>query len=298
LKLGLRVVFMLVPATDNHIHINPVKGMGPESIGKLFKSHGGTALFVVSLPSWSYDVSVKDPLDFERCYSLTLSSVEKLSELGVQAFAIVGVHPAELTFMLSRGTSLTEAVKLLQKGLEKAAMWVNEQRAVAIGEVGLPHYPVSDEVLNASNQLLEYALILAKDADCPVQLHTGHLDEGEISSLLEVVKRIGLKPDRIIKHFAPPDTSLFSRWGLFPSVLATEKNVAKALASDTCFLMETDFIDDPKRPGAVLDPRSTPRTIRRLLLKGVSEDSFWKICKENPEKIYGVEIQIKNGIKL
>ncbi|MEM1511249.1 MAG: TatD family hydrolase [Candidatus Jordarchaeales archaeon] len=289
---------MLVPATDNHIHINPIKGMGAEYVGKLFKSCGGTALFVVSLPSWSYDVSVKNPLDFERCYSLTFSSIEKLSELGVQAFAIVGVHPAELTFMLSKGVPLNEAVELIQKGLERAAMWVSEQRAVAIGEVGLPHYPVGKEILEASNQLLEYALILAKDAGCPVQLHTGHLNEKEIASISEAAKKVGLKPDRIIKHFAPPNIEPLIKWGFFPSVLSTVKNVTRALSSGTCFLMETDFIDDPKRPGAVLDPRSTPRTIRRLLLKGASEAAFWKICKENPEKIYGVEIQVKNGVKL
>lgn len=289
---------MLIPVTDNHIHVNPVKGSGAETVGKAFKSHGGTALFVVSLPSWSYDVHLTSPSDFDRCYALTLSSVKRLLDLDLQAFAVVGVHPAELTFLLSRGVPLSEAVELIKKGLEKAAEWVCEQKAVAIGEVGLPHYPVSDEVLAASNQLLEYALTLAKDVDCPVQLHTGRLEEKEMNALSDLAKKIGFKANRIIKHFAPPDIKPLLERGIFPSVLATEKNVARALDSGMDFLIETDFIDDPKRPGAVLDPRSTPKTVKRLLAKGVNGDVFWKICKDNVEKIYGLEIQVKNGIKI
>ncbi|MEM1657721.1 MAG: TatD family hydrolase [Candidatus Jordarchaeales archaeon] len=284
--------------TDNHIHVNPIKGSGAEAVGKAFKSQGGTALFVVSLPSWSYDVHLTSPSDFDRCYTLTFASVKKLLDLGLQAFAVVGVHPAELTYLLNEGVPLSEATELIKKGLEKAAEWVCKQKAVAIGEVGLPHYPVSDEVLAASNQLLEYALTLAKDVDCPVQLHTGRLGEKEIDALSDMIKRIGFKTSRIIKHFAPPDIKPLLARGIFPSVLATEKNVAKALDFGTDFLIETDFIDDPKRPGAVLDPRSAPKTVKRLISKGVSEEVFWKICKDNVEKIYGLEIQVKNGIKI
>ena len=49
---------------------------------------------------------------------------------------------------------------------------VLEEKAVAIGEVGRPHYPVSPEELDVHNRLIHYAMELSKDAGCPVQLHT------------------------------------------------------------------------------------------------------------------------------
>ncbi|MHA1606276.1 MAG: TatD family hydrolase [Candidatus Freyarchaeota archaeon] len=288
---------MLVPATDNHMHVNPVRGLGPKEVAKFFRASGGSCVFLVSLPSWSYGVSVSRSSDYKECYGYVVDCVNHFLSVGVAAYGVVGVHPAELTFMISRGMSLRRAVEVMRGGLEVAARWVEEQRAVAIGEVGLPHYPVSGEVLEASNELLIYAMELAKDVGCAIQLHTGSVRKSDLLEVVGKAEKVGLSPEKVVKHFAPPDLDLFSS-GVFPSILATEKNVSKVLPKGTRFLLETDYIDDPKRPGAVLGPRSVPRLVRRMLMRGVSEEVFWKVCKENPEKIYGVEIQIKTGISV
>jgi TatD-related deoxyribonuclease len=56
-------------------------------------------------------------------------------------------------------------------------------------------------------------------------------------------------------------------------------------------MMETDYIDDLERPGSVLGPKTIPRRTKQLIEKW-GEDVFWKIHKENPEKVYGVKIDI------
>ena len=47
--------------------------------------------------------------------------------------------------------------------------------------------------------------------------------------------------------------------GLFPSVLASKPAVKEALSKGDRFVMETDFLDEPSRPGAVMRP-TTDRT--------------------------------------
>jgi len=55
-------------------------------------------------------------------------------------------------------------------------------------------------------------------------------------------------------------------------------------------MVETDYIDDKKRPGAVLGPKTVPKKVKELLEHGFDEDFIYKICCENVEKTYGVEI--------
>ena len=44
-----------IPITDDHIHIDPVNGRGIEA-AKDFRRSGGTHIFLVSKPSWSFGV--------------------------------------------------------------------------------------------------------------------------------------------------------------------------------------------------------------------------------------------------
>jgi TatD-related deoxyribonuclease len=57
-------------------------------------------------------------------------------------------------------------------------------------------------------------------------------------------------------------------------------------------MLETDFIDDRRRPGAVMAPATVPRRTRAMLEQGVPEERVWRIHKENPEKVYGASIDL------
>ncbi|MHA1209572.1 MAG: TatD family hydrolase [Candidatus Freyarchaeota archaeon] len=277
------------PATDNHMHINPVRGSGPLQVGKEFKKAGGTALIVVCLPSWSYGVTVSKPSDYEKCYSYVLECVEKLRSLDLYAYGVVGVHPAELTQMMNRGISLKRAEEIMYAALDLAVKWVEEGKAIAIGEVGRPHYPVNREIWDASNEILLYALGLAKDCGCPVQLHTESMGEKEIVELSGLIRSANLDPSRVIKHFSPPLVRVCERVKIFPSIIASKRNVETALREGDRFLLETDYLDDPHRPGAVLGPKSVPRRVNMLKEREDLKERLWKVNKENPEKIYGVQ---------
>ena len=53
--------------------------------------------------------------------------------------------------------------------------------------------------------------------------------------------------------------------------------------------MESDYMDDLSRPGAVNGPRSVPRRMQRMLQEGtVTAEDMWRVHSAVPEKIYGV----------
>ena len=59
-------------------------------------------------------------------------------------------------------------------------------------------------------------------------------------------------------------------------------------------MMETDYIDDRDRPGAVMGPATVPKRTRWLLDTGLtSEGEMDMVHRKNPERMYGVEMREK-----
>jgi TatD-related deoxyribonuclease len=276
-----------VPITDNHMHIDP-RARGLEAV-KEFKNSGGTHIILVTKPSWSLGITVKKPEDYLKVFDETVEIASKIRELGVGAFPVLGVHPAEIS-KLTEYMELQKATEIMEKGLELASGYVDKGLAVGI-KSGRPHYPVPAEVWAASNEIMEYAFSLGKEQDCAVQLHTESVGEPELQDIAERAKKTGIKMYRVVKHYSPPLVKTCEELGLFPGVISVKGAIEQALEEGTRFMMETDYIDDPDRPGAVLGPKTIPRRTIKLM-ETYGEEPFWTIHKENPEKVYDIEIEI------
>ena len=169
-----------------------------------------------------------------------------------------------------------------------AAELVRDGRALAIGEVGRPHFPVSEEQLAASNEVMSYAMSLGREVGCAVVLHTESATPESMRGLAQMADRAGLPRWRLVKHYCPPLVLEEENHGLMPSVLAGRDAVKEALAKGTRFMMETDFLDDPRRPGAVLDIRTVPKRTRTMMGQGLmTEEQAHAIHAENPRRTYG-----------
>ncbi|HWR24688.1 MAG TPA: TatD family hydrolase [Methanosarcina sp.] len=276
-----------VPITDNHMHIDP-RARGLEAV-KEFKNSGGTHIILVTKPSWSLGITVKKPEDYLQVFDETVEIASKIRELGVGAFPVLGVHPAEIS-KLTLYMGLQEAKELMKGGLELASKYVEKGLAVGI-KSGRPHYPVAEEVWTASNEIMEYAFSLGKEQDCAVQLHTESVSEPELEDIAERARKTGIRMHKVVKHYSPPLVRVCEALGLFPGVISVKGAIEQALEEGTRFMMETDYIDDPDRPGAVLGPKTIPkRTIK--LMETYGEEPFWIIHKENPEKVYSIEIEL------
>ena len=276
----------MLPITDDHMHINIRGGRGMEAI-KEFRNAGGTHVFIVSLPAGELGLSINRADDFRAVFDETVEASRQANEL-VKAFAVVGVHPAEY-IGLAESLGMERAYAIVKEGLELAAKYVAEGRAVAI-KSGRPHYPVSAELWETSNALMRYAMDLCKDEGCAIQLHT-ESEPGTMKSISEIAVQARLEPHRVIKHFSPPLVKECESLNVFPSVICSRGALDEALAQGTRFMMETDYIDDPGRPGAVLGPKTVPRKTNEAIRNGTPEETFYKIHKDNPERSYGVKIE-------
>jgi TatD-related deoxyribonuclease len=57
--------------------------------------------------------------------------------------------------------------------------------------------------------------------------------------------------------------------------------------------MESDYMDENSRPGAVIGPKSVPRYTNQLLSAGlITEEDWFRIHAETVEKVYGVSVTL------
>ncbi|MFT4882846.1 MAG: TatD-related deoxyribonuclease [Natronomonas sp.] len=270
------------PILDNHLHLDPVNGRGAEAAEE-FANAGGTHLNVLNKPSWHLVGDVDGAEEFRETFDITVEVTEEADEiLPGRAWPVLGVHPALISQLVDRGFDADEAAELMKTGIEVAAEYVAEGPALAI-KSGRPHYDVSDAVWEASNEVMCHAFERAAEVGCAVQLHTeGGEDFEEVAEWAEAE---GLPSERVVKHYSNGHIE-----GPIPSVICDKDELERACGGDWPFFMETDFIDDPDRPGAVFGPKTVPNRTQWLAEEGY-EESLYRAHVETPARVYGVDTE-------
>ncbi len=267
---------------DNHLHLQ-WRGENVLAV-KRFEKLGGTHINLTNVPNYGYPM---DESYYKKIYEDTL----KLADLvrrgtTVKVLVTIGPYPVDLVELVRRGWKIEDAKSLMLKGMELAARYVEEGKAHAIGEIGRPHFPVSQEIWDASNDILVEGMKMAREIDAPVVLHTESATENTFRELALLANKAGISKDKVVKHFSPPFVDSRNH-GVFPSIIASRKNVRIALEQGTRFLLETDFMDEPSRPNAVLPIESVPKRAK-WIVQEYGEETWCRIM-ENMKKIYGVE---------
>jgi TatD-related deoxyribonuclease len=277
---GARTEPMETPVLDDHLHLDPEHGKGLAAVEEFARS-GGTHLLVVNKPSWTLGVEVDTPDDFEPVFASTVETVARATErLPGRAWPVLGVHPGLVSRLLDRGYSPAEARDLMCAGLDRAAAYVEGGDALAL-KSGRPHYEVEAAVWEASNEVTRHAFELAADLDCAVQLHTEASED--LTEVAEWAEAAGLPRTRVVKHYAAGRLD-----GPVPSVMSERERLERAAERGEPFLMETDFVDDPDRPGAVMGPRTVPRRVNWMEEQGY-DDAIELAHVETPREVYGVD---------
>ncbi|SEA09455.1 TatD-related deoxyribonuclease [Haloplanus vescus] len=271
------------PVLDDHLHLDPDAGRGLDAV-RDFRRLGGTHLLVVNKPSWHLGVEVDEADDFRRVFDRTLEVVAEADDLlPGRAWPVLGVHPGLISRLVDEREMVpTDARDLMQAGLGVAAEYVRDGRALAL-KTGRPHYEVTDAVWDASNAVLRHGLSLGAEADCAVQLHTEESED--LTEIADWAAERGLPAHRVVKHYAGPTLA-----GPTPSVMCRKEWLESVAEGDEPFLMETDFVDDPDRPGAVMGPKTVPRRVRWLLEEGY-DDAVRRAHVETPARVYGIDTE-------
>jgi len=239
-------------------------------------------MFLVSKPSSSFGIVPAAGADYARVYDETIRVGSLISETGVTVFPVLGVHPAEIS-VLSGHFGLDRAVTIMKEGLSLAAGYVSQGRAVAL-KSGRPHYEVEPDLWASSNSVLSHALALARECSCALQIHA---ESGPCSDVVAMAKAAGVPPLRVVKHYATPDTPLT------PSFIAKHEAIPALCREGRSFTMESDYMDENARPGAVIGPKSVPRITKHLISEGlITMEDCHRIHIETVERVYGVTVML------
>ena len=285
------------PILDQHMHLDR-KNRFFEAVNEFIIS-GGTAINLVHKPDFSN--LPKTPSDYRKAYQNTLEmATEVRNKFGITVSVILGPHPVAWehqihTMGVERSSSLhLQAVKI-------ALEYISSGHAMCLGEVGRPHYPVSDEIWDASNDLLLKIMKLAAEAKTSIQLHVEDNGEKTYSDLAILCDKAKLSRHLAIRHYAPANISEEFTHGLSATVSVGKDSISKIVEtlpmSNSYWGMETDFLDDEKRPGAVLGPKTIPKRTQQLsslLIKnGYSEGQVSEILNNIhfnwPQILYSIK---------
>ena len=224
-------------------------------------------------------------------------SVRKDVGLGVRV--VLGPHPAAfahqfINWVEEDGNQGREkAMQNYRDSIDEAVKFYHEGKAHAIGEVGRPHWEVSDEIWDLSNELLLDTMELAANDGFALQLHVEGELESTYADMAAMAHKAGLAKNRLVRHYSPPNVKSEITQGLTPSVLigkgALETLMETAESSSHGFLLETDYMDDLRRPGAVLGPKTVPKRTQQLVTAGIDEELMWKAHVDLPNRLYGEE---------
>ena len=284
------------PILDNHFHLNR-NGRFLDA-AKDFKNAGGTSVVLVHCPDFSAPPTTK--LGHRESYQNTIDMAESVrKEVGLGVRVILGPHPAAFAHQFIKcvdedgNFGREKAMQNYRDSIDEAVAFYHEGKAHAIGEVGRPHWEVSDEIWNLSNKLLLETMKMASSDGFALQLHV----EGELEStyldMAAMASKAGLAKDRVVRHYSPPNVSSNITQGLTPSVLIGKGALDTLIeTADSCshgFLLETDYMDDLRRPGAVLGPKTVPKRTQQLVAAGIDEELIWKAHVDLPNRLYGEE---------
>ncbi len=285
------------PILDNHFHLNR-NGRFLDA-ARDFKHVGGTDIVLVHCPDFSAPPTTKQ--GHTETYADTVKMAEEVrKEVGLGVRVVLGPHPAAFAHQFtswieeSGEQGAERTIENYHDSISAAMHFVHEGKAHAIGEVGRPHWPVSERIWELSNSLLLETMHLAQQEGVALQLHV----EGELETtyrdMASMAQEAGLAANRLVRHYAPANISQQVTQGVTPSVLIGKGAIEELMATvESCshgFLLETDYMDDLRRPGAVLGPKTVPKRTMQLLDAGLDEEFLWKAHQELAEELYGPSI--------
>ena len=163
---------------------------------------------------------------------------------------------------------------------------MEENTIVGLGELGRPHLDVDKSVWDLSNQVLLESLKRARDVDAAVVLHTESGTPKVMSELSDIASKANFSKKRLVKHYGGPQ-SIENPSEIVVSMISSSTNIEFASKTEFDFMLETDYLDDPKRPGAVMGPKTVPRkTFKAIENSILSDEQAYNIHTRIPNSVY------------
>lgn len=281
---------------DAHVHSSPL-GLGAYRVAMKFRNSNGWFMALVMLPPWHYGVKLSPHnIDgvYDKAIKIFLSECSAARDAGLRISCLAGFHPAEIDKLIGMGMRAESILELGERVLEKELSLCKDGTIDGIGEVGRQHYKTMPERVAIATSLMIKAFEYARDYDCLVHLHlenAGHVTVLTVDRLAKIVKT---PSQRIVFHHASLRVAEAAEGqGYYATLPGKKELLSQAFGRGipvSRLLIESDYIDDPRRPCASSCPWEIVENQLSLVREGtINEEILFKINVDNIVEYYGVE---------
>ena len=199
------------PIVDQHMHLD--KNNRFLSAAEEFSNAGGTGIFLVHKPSFSSSLP-RNISDYRNAYQGTLDMASKVREkIGLDVQVVLGPHP--VTWDIQANTmGVEKSTELHISAVGLALEFIEDGDAICLGEVGRPHYQISQDRWEKANDMLLEIMRMASSSNSPVQLHVEDNGYQTCLDMASICDKAGFPRNRAVRHFASSDISQKNTSGL------------------------------------------------------------------------------------
>jgi predicted metal-dependent TIM-barrel fold hydrolase len=267
----------LEPGTPMPLFLEPIKGM------KFFDPH----VHMTSRTTDDYQamadagvVAIIDPafwlgqprtgIDTFRDYYSSLIGWERFrsSQFGIKHYCTIGLNSRE-----ANNESLAEQV------MEILPLFIYKEGVVGVGEIGF------DDQTPAEEKYYRLQLVLAKEANLPIQIHTPHRDKKRgTQRSMDIAIEHGIDPSMVIVDHNNEETvkEVLDRgfWAAFTIYPFTKMGNERMVEVVKQYGANRVMINSAADWG-ISDPLAVPKTAALMKQHGISEDTIRLVTYQN-----------------
>ncbi|BES81350.1 TatD family hydrolase [Pyrodictium abyssi] len=278
---------------DAHAHSSPL-GMGAAAVAKRFAEKGGWFMALVMLPPWHYGLDARPGFEmYMKAIDIHLRECRRAREAGLRVACLAGFHPAEVDKLISAGLSPEDVLSLGLRVVEYVGEMCRQGLLDGIGEVGRQHYKTMPERVAIASTIMTRALEYARDNDCIVHLHLENAGPATVDTTAKLVELVSVPKSRILFHHASARVASHAAASGYWATVAGKKELMRRVFEKIGvkhIMIESDYIDDPKRPCVSSCPWEIIDRQVELMRSGVvDEETLYRINVDNIVEFYRVE---------
>jgi predicted metal-dependent TIM-barrel fold hydrolase len=206
----------------------------------------------------------------------------RAAQFGIRHYCCIGLNAKEAN---------NEAVS--EEVMDILPRYALKEGVVAIGEIGF------DEQTAAEEKYFRAQLLLAKELDMLVMIHTPHRDKKRgTSRSMDLFEECGMDPTRVVVDHNNEETvqetldrGFWAAFTLYPKTkMGSERmvEIVRRYGSER-------IICDSSADWGVSDPLAVPKTARLMLERGIPEETVRLTCYQNALSAYGQSGQMQES---
>ncbi len=260
---------------DSHVHMDSLERAALESMSLA----GVSAVVADGAPMPGLAPAWQSVIDF---YKRTLGyETMRASEFFIDVYVMIGIN----MFFVPDD---------YQKVFDSIPDYINQDRVVAVGEIGLEPRSETCADLGKQEEIIKFFLEKAKEYDKAVLFHTPPTDRSKwVEQYFKLIENAKLNPKKvIISHVESSILNMVTDFGCIAGITVqpwrkiTPEDVAKMIknAGTDNILVDSD---SSLRFGS--DPLGVPKTALEMKKVGFAESEIKKVLYENPINVFNLK---------